>query len=178
MSVSESAALKPDTVVETELSNELGNLRAENEKLKQDLTTEHENYSALLSANKRVKDDLEQELAEARADYALLLESSTTVADNLREDIRQLRSQLEAEQAVRQQVQAELSDLEKRLDAAERKPAPEMELSDKAGKVASFFKTLLAKDTKLVKDIKQDKDVKLPKDTISKIEEILGGGDG
>jgi hypothetical protein len=121
---------------------------------------------------------LKEERDEARADYALLLESSTAVADNLREDIRQLRSQLEAERADRQQVQAELSDLQKRLDAAERNPAPEIELSDKAGKVASFFKTLLAKDTKLVKDIKQDKDVKLPKDTISKIEEILGGGDG
>ncbi|HEY9807163.1 MAG TPA: hypothetical protein V6D04_11385 [Candidatus Obscuribacterales bacterium] len=115
---------------------------------------------------------------EARADYALLLESSTAVADNLREDIRQLRSQLEAERADRQQVEAQLSDLQKRLDEAEQNPAPEIELSDKAGKVASFFKTLLAKDTKLVKDIKQDKDVKLPKDTISKIEEILGGGDG
>jgi hypothetical protein len=51
-------------------------------------------------------------------------------------------------------------------------------LRGKVGDIASFFKTLLAKDTKLVKDIKQDKDVKLPKDTISKIEEILGGGDG
>ena len=121
---------------------------------------------------------LKDERDEARADYALLLESSTAVADNLREDIRQLRSQLEAERADHQQVEAQLSDLQKRLDEAEQNPAPEIELSDKAGKVASFFKTLLAKDTKLVKDIKQDKDVKLPKDTISKIEEILGGGDG
>ena len=121
---------------------------------------------------------LEAERDKARADYALLLESSTAVADNLPLDIRQLRSQLEAERADRQQVEAQLSDLQKRLDEAERNPAPEIDLSDKAGKVASFFKTLLAKDTKLVKDIKQDKDVKLPKDTISKIEEILGGGDG
>jgi len=121
---------------------------------------------------------LKEERDEARADYAKLLESSTAVADNLREDIRQLRSQLAAERADRQQVEAQLSDLQKRLDEAEQNPAPEIELSDKAGKVASFFKTLLAKDTKLVKDIKQDKDVKLPKDTISKIEEILGGGDG
>lgn len=121
---------------------------------------------------------LSEERDEARADYAKLLESSTAVADNLREDIRQLRSQLEAERADRQQVEAKLPSLQKRLDAAERNLAPEIDLSDKAGKVASFFKTLLAKDTKLVKDIKQDKDVKLPKDTISKIEEILGGDDG
>ncbi|MEG4280916.1 hypothetical protein QUA62_26120 [Microcoleus sp. MON1_C1] len=161
MSVSESAALKPDTVVETELSNELGNLRAENEKLKQDLATEHENYSALLSANKRVTDDLEQELAEARADYALLLESSTTVADNLREDIRQLRSQLEAEQADRQQVEAQLSDLQKRLDEVEQNSAPVIDLSDKAGEVMNFFRTLLPKDTKL------------PKNTMTKLRQIL-----
>ena len=51
---------------------------------------------------------LKEERDEARADYALLLESSTAVADNLREDIRQLRSQLEAERASRQQLQAEL----------------------------------------------------------------------
>ncbi|MEG5175923.1 hypothetical protein [Microcoleus sp. B3-D7] len=154
MSVSESAALKPDTVVETELSNELGNLRAENEKLKQDLATEHENYSALLSANKRVTDDLEQELAEARADYALLLESSTTVADNLREDIRQLRSQLDTERAHRTQVEAQLSKLQQN-------PATVIDLSGKAGEVVNLFRTLLPKDTKL------------PKNTISKLREIL-----
>ena len=51
---------------------------------------------------------LEAERDQARADYAKLLESSTAVADNLREDIRQLRSQLEAERASRQQLQAEL----------------------------------------------------------------------
>ena len=154
MSVSESAALKPDTVVETELSNELGNLRAENEKLKQDLATEHENYSELLSVKKQITDDLEQELAEARADYAKLLESSTTVADNLREDIRQLRSQLEAERASRTQVEAQLSELQQT-------PAPAIDLSGKAGEVVNFFRTLLPKDTKL------------PKNTMSKLREIL-----
>jgi len=51
---------------------------------------------------------LPEERDEARADYAKLLKSSTAVADNLREDIRQLRSQLEAERASRQQLQAEL----------------------------------------------------------------------
>ncbi|MEG4335715.1 hypothetical protein QUB40_27840 [Microcoleus sp. AT9_A2] len=74
---------------------------------------------------------------------------------------------------------AELAKLKENLPpAAEQKPAPAIDLSDKAGKVASFFKTLLATDTKLIKLLKQDKDIRLPKDTISKIEEILGGGDG
>jgi chromosome segregation ATPase len=58
---------------------------------------------------------LEAERDEARADYAKLLESSTAVADNLREDIRQLRSQLEAERADRQQVEAQLSSLQAQL---------------------------------------------------------------
>ena len=58
---------------------------------------------------------LKDERDEARADYALLLESSTAVADNLREDIRQLRSQLAAERADRQQVKAQLSSLQAQL---------------------------------------------------------------
>ena len=58
---------------------------------------------------------LKEERDEARADYAKLLESSTAVADNLREDIRQLRSQLEAERASRQQVEAQLSSLQAQL---------------------------------------------------------------
>ena len=58
---------------------------------------------------------LEAERDQARADYAKLLESSTAVADNLREDIRQLRSQLEAERADRQQVEAQLSSLQAQL---------------------------------------------------------------
>ena len=115
MSVSESAALKPDTVAETELSNELGNLREENEKLKQDLATERENYSALLKVNKRVTDDLEQELAEARADYAKLLESSSRVKANLEKEVGELREQLEKEGAHLTEVKAELSNLRAQL---------------------------------------------------------------
>lgn len=99
---------------------------------------------------------------------------------------QQLNQQLEAERADRQKLQtqldrtvAELAQLkESPPPAAEQNPTPAIDLSDKAGKIASFLKTLLATDTKLIKDIKQDKDVRLPKGTISKIEEILGGGDG
>jgi DNA repair exonuclease SbcCD ATPase subunit len=58
---------------------------------------------------------LPSERDEARADYALLLESSTAVADNLREDIRQLRSQLAAERASREEVEAQLSELKEEL---------------------------------------------------------------
>ena len=106
-----SEILKPDTVAETELSNELGNLREENEKLKQDLATERENYSAFLSVNKQITDDLEQELAEARADYAKLLESSSHIKASLEKEMGELREQLEKERAHLAEVEAELSDL-------------------------------------------------------------------
>ena len=111
--------------------------------------------------------ELKEELAKEKDNYSTLVIIS-----------QQLNQQLETERADRQQVQAELSDLQKRLNEAEQNGTPVPDLRGKVGDIASFFKTLLAKDTKLVKDIKQDKDVKLPKDTISKIEEILGGGDG
>ncbi|MEG3922967.1 hypothetical protein QUA07_28200 [Microcoleus sp. T3_A4] len=99
---------------------------------------------------------------------------------------QQLNQQLEAERADRQQLQSELdrtlTELAKLKEnpppAIEQNPAPAIDLSDKAGKVANFLKTLLATDAKLIKDIKQAKDIRLPKGTISKIEEILGGGDG
>ena len=104
--------------------------------------------------------DVEQELNEVRG------------------DCRVLEAERDKACADRQQVQAELSDLQKRLNEAEQNGTPVPDLRGKVGDITSFFKTLLAKDTKLVKDIKQDKDVKLPKDTISKIEEILGGSDG
>lgn len=99
---------------------------------------------------------------------------------------QQLNQQLEAERADRQQLQTELdrtlAELAKLKEnpppAAEQNPAPAIDLSDKAGKIASFLKTLLATDTKLIKLVKQDKAIQLPKNTISKIEEILGGGDG
>ena len=73
-----------------------------------------------------------EERDEARADYAKLLESSTAVADNLREDIRQLRSQLETERAVSQQVQAQLDRKCEELEELKRNPSPEIELPEPA----------------------------------------------
>jgi hypothetical protein len=47
------------------------------------------------------------------------------------------------------------------LDEVEQNSAPAIDLSDKAGEVMNFFKTLLPKDTKL------------PKNTMTKLREIL-----
>lgn len=125
---------------------------------------------------KQTQDELaaaKQELAEEKYNYSTL----TIIS-------QQLNQQLETERADRAQLQTELDRTREELAKLKQNPAPgaieqpPIDLSDKAGKVASFLKTLLATDTKLIKDIKQDKDVRLPKGTISKIEEILGCGDG
>ena len=72
-----------------------------------------------------------------------------------------LKQQVETLTADRQQVEAQLSDLQKRLDEGEQNSAPAIDLSDKAGEVMNFFRTLLPKDTKL------------PKNTMTKLREIL-----
>jgi DNA repair exonuclease SbcCD ATPase subunit len=74
---------KVDSEGAEELQNELGNLKAENEKLK-------------------------QELADARTDYAKLLESSTAVKASREKEIAELRSQLETERADREEVEAQV----------------------------------------------------------------------
>ena len=107
MSASEPETPKPDNAVDQEVTNALDNLKAENEKLR-------------------------EELAEAR-------------------------SQL-----------------------AEQNPAPAINLSDKAGEVASYLKSLLC-DEKLLNStltkIKRNKPVSLPREVISKVEGILSGDD-
>jgi chromosome segregation ATPase len=81
---------KVDNAVAEGLQNELGNLKAENEKLK-------------------------QELVDARTDYAKLLESSTVVTNKLREEVQELRSQLETEKNRGEEIGEELSDTEQAL---------------------------------------------------------------
>jgi chromosome segregation ATPase len=84
---------KVDSEVAEQLQKELSNLKAENEKLK-------------------------QELADARTDYVKLLESSTVVTKKLDQEMHELRSQLEKERADREEVEAELTDLKQKSVAA------------------------------------------------------------
>jgi chromosome segregation ATPase len=85
---------KVDSKVTERLQNELGNLKTENEVLRQELT-------------------------DARADYAKLLESSTVVTNKLREEVREVRSQLEQERADREGLQKDFDELnEKYLSGA------------------------------------------------------------
>jgi chromosome segregation ATPase len=78
---------KVDSKVAEELQNELSNLKAENEKLK-------------------------QELVDARADYAKLLESSTVVTKKLDQKVQELRSQLKAEQTRYEELDEEFQELD------------------------------------------------------------------
>ena len=121
-------SFKPDTVAE-ECQKELDTLKAENQALKEQLST-------------------------------ALAVAVQTAAD-------------------RQQVQAELD----RTLAEKDPPAieqPAIDLSDKAGEVASYLKTLLC-DEKLLNStltkIKRNKPVSLPREVISKVEGILSGDD-
>jgi archaellum component FlaC len=56
-------------------------------------------------------ESLRQELEEVRGDYAKLLESSTHVTNKLGQEVQELRSQLEKERAEREEIEAELSEL-------------------------------------------------------------------
>jgi chromosome segregation ATPase len=91
------------------LQNDLCNLKAENEKLK-------------------------QELVDARADYAKLLESSTVIKTSREKEIAELRSQLEAERADREEVEAELADLAQ-LKKQNKEHAHELHLEENSMKL-------------------------------------------
>ncbi|MEG4293702.1 hypothetical protein Q5692_33705 [Microcoleus sp. C2C3] len=88
--------LKPNAeVTDSELQNELGNLKAENEKLQ----TELGNLGNFKTENENL-----------RADYAALLESSTHVTNKLRQEVQELQSQLDAEKKRVEEVWEELED--------------------------------------------------------------------
>ncbi|MEG4281358.1 hypothetical protein QUA62_28430 [Microcoleus sp. MON1_C1] len=74
------------TVAESELQNDLSNLKAENEALR-------------------------QEFLDARADYAKLLEISSHIKADREKQIADLRSQLGTERADREELETELADL-------------------------------------------------------------------
>ena len=132
MSIPEPESPKQDdSVVETPSPNSLGDLEAQSKALREELDTARQrlavvekqiadsaadrpNDEALRQQLKQTQDELaaaKQELAEKDYNYSTLVIIS-----------QQLNQQLEAERADRQQVEAELTELQKRLDAAEQNP--------------------------------------------------------
>ena len=86
--------LKPGTgVTDSELQIKLGNLKAENETLKN-------NYAALLESSTRITNKLREEVREVRSQLA---------AEQTRFD--ELREELENAETLRGELQTELSDL-------------------------------------------------------------------
>jgi len=109
---------KVDGEVAEELQNELSNLRAENEKLK-------------------------QELVDARVDYAKLLESSTVVTKKLNQEVQQLRSQLKAEQTRYEELDEEFRELDDQWSDCKKEVRQlEAELADLKQKSAAASKDL------------------------------------
>ena len=171
-----SELLNPEKVTDNELQNELsnlsrelqdenqrllielGNLTAENQKVRAD-------YVALLESSTHVTNKLRQELQELRSQ----VEAQKASWDELREELENsetIRGEVQEELAA---VRSELSDL-KQKSAPANKDLPDAtdvrqesartsDLSDKAAKVVSFFRPLLNK--------------KAPTNLLSKVEEIL-----
>jgi len=83
----------PYEVTDSELQTELSNLKAE--------------LSNLATENEKL-----------RADYDALLESSTAVTNKLRQELAEVRSQLATERADREEIEAELSDLNQKSATA------------------------------------------------------------
>ena len=107
-----------DNEVAEQLQNQLSNLKAENEKLK-------------------------QELVDARTDYAKLLESSTVVKASREKEIAELRSQLEAEQTQYKELDEEFWELHEQWDGCKKEVRQlEQELSDLRQKSAAASKDL------------------------------------
>jgi chromosome segregation ATPase len=98
---------KVDNEVAEQLQNELGNLKYENEALRQELAKEKENYGTLAIINQQ----LNQQLEEVKTDRAQILESSTHVTNKLRQEVQELRSQFETERADREGIEAKLFEL-------------------------------------------------------------------
>jgi chromosome segregation ATPase len=157
LSVSEPEIPKPDeSVVETPSPNFLGDLEAQSKALREELDTARQRLAVV---EKQIADS-----AADRTDDEPLRQKLKQTEEKLAEVTRDrdsLKQQVETLTADRQQVEAQLSDLQKRLDEVEQNSAPAIDLSDKAGEVMNFFRTLLPKDTKL------------PKNTMAKLREIL-----
>ena len=100
-------------------------------------------------------------MEEVTADRAKLLESSITIKSKLERQVQELRSQLATERADREEIEAELADLKQNSVAASKDLPEAADLTEKAGELLSFFRSLLPPKTKL------------PSGTISKIEKIL-----
>jgi chromosome segregation ATPase len=117
----------------------------------------------------------QRELSDARAELEDTKATMLSQGDKIRELERGYSLKPNPAES---RLRLEIGDLRSQL--AEQNPAPAIDLSDKAGEVVSYLKTLLC-DEKLLNStltkIKRNKPVLLPREVISKVEGILSGGD-
>ena len=121
---------KVDNEVVERLQNELGNLKAENERLQGE-------YDKLLASSHIVTEKLREEVRQVRSQ----LETEKTRWDELREE-------LDDREETCGELQVELADL-KQKSATARDLPDAVDLTKKAGELLSFFKSLLPPKTKL-----------------------------
>jgi chromosome segregation ATPase len=119
-----------DNEVAEQLQNQLSNLKAENEKLK-------------------------QELVDARTDYAKLLESSTVVKASREKEIAELRSQLEQERADRGEVEVELAAVRSELSELKQKSATASKDLPEVADLLNQLKTRRKKSNATLSDIEE-----------------------
>jgi chromosome segregation ATPase len=105
---------KVDHKVAEELQNALGNLKAENEKLKQELADARTDYAKLLESSSHIKASREKEIAELRSQ----LEAEKTRYEELDEEFRELDDQWSHCKKEVRQLEAELADLKQKSAAA------------------------------------------------------------
>jgi len=119
----------------------------------------------------------QRELSDARDELADAKATMLKQGNKIRELERGYSLKPNPEES---RLRLEIGDLQAELEAYKQQQ-PAIDLSDKAGEVASYVKTLLC-DEKLLNNtltkIKRNKPIQLPRDVISEVEKILGGGDG
>jgi chromosome segregation ATPase len=82
--------------------------------LRQELAELETHYGNLLQRAARRVDGLVQENETLKAEYSKLLESSSHIKAGREKEITELRSQLAAERADREEIEGELSDLKQK----------------------------------------------------------------
>jgi chromosome segregation ATPase len=111
---------KVDSEVTEELQNELSNLKAENEVLRQELANASADYAKLLESSGQIKVSREKEISELRSQ----LKAEQTRYEELDEEFRELDGQWSDCKKEVRQLEAELADL-KQKSAAASKDSPE-----------------------------------------------------
>lgn len=160
MSASEPESPKPHNAVEQEVSNELDNLKAENEKLTQELA-ERDAELATVTAD---RDELRSQLATVQADNERLnreLEEAQSQANQVRQEYTMWRQKLvkvKEELGIRDRqpttMKSDQDELRSQLAEPEQKPAPAIELPSPAD-LLNQLKSKRKKSTASLADVEK-----------------------